>query len=322
MEDIQRELRTVAKRLFQEKKIGLLIGYARGTLPLTSTPVFIREEKAADKLIFDITCGNNLAIYLKKSHTIDMKGAKVAVVGKGCDGRAIIQLVAEGQLKRDDLLIIGVPCDGVVDLKKLREKIDGEEISNCEFEGEEIIVEGKDFKTSFSRSDLLSDSCRGCRYPNPPLYDIFITQPKEPADIQDEYEEVNRFEKLSSKERWQYFQDEISRCIRCYACRNACPMCYCEECFVDQTDPQWFGKSTDLSDSTVFHIVRALHTAGRCVDCGACERACPTNVNLGLLNKKLEKEVRERFGYIPGLHSEETPAMAAYNEEDKQEFIL
>lgn len=322
MEGIQRELRTVVKKLFQEKKIDLLIGYARGSLPLTSTPVFIRENKDVDKLIFDITCGNNLAKYLKKSPAIDMKGAKVAIVGKGCDGRAIIQLVAEGQVSRDNLLIIGVPCDGVVDFRKLREKSDGEEISRCRFEGEEIIVEGKDFKSSFNKSDLLSDSCKRCRYPNPPLYDIFITEPKEPADMKDEYEDVNRFEELSSRERWRYFEDEISRCIRCYACRNVCPMCYCEECFVDQTNPQWFGKSTDLSDSMIFHIVRVLHTAGRCVDCGACERACPMNVNLGLLGKRVEKEVRERFDYVPGLHPDETPAMAAYNEEDKQEFIL
>lgn len=322
MVNLKEELRRTIKGLFEEKKIDLLIGFARGTLPLTSTPIVINGTKDADRLIFDLTCGNNLVKFLQKGRRNDLKDKRIGIVAKGCDGRAIVQFIAEGQIKRDDLFIIGVPCEGVVDLKKIKEKVDNHEISQVRIDDTKIIITGGDLEISLNKADVLADACLRCRYPNPPVYDIFIAEPKKPSDIKDEYDEVDRFEKLSPDERFQYLEHEFSRCIRCYACRNACPMCYCEECFVDQTNPQWFGKGTDISDTLIFHIVRVLHTAGRCVDCGACERACPVNIKLSLLNKRVEKEIKERFGYTPGLDPDETPAMAAFSEEDKQEFIL
>lgn len=322
MDNIEKELRTVIEKLFKEKKINLVIGYTKGTLPLVSTPIFLKEEKDVDKLIFDVSCGNNLVKYLKRHRIVNMKDTKVAIIAKGCDGRAIVQYIAEGQIKRDDVLIIGVPCEGVVDPKKIRSKTNGKEVSQYRIEDKKIILKGNDFEISLNKSDVLSDSCLRCRYPNSPLYDIFITEPTKSVGTKDEYEKVNEFEKLTSSQRWQYFENEMSKCLRCYACRNACPMCYCEDCFVDQSNPQWFGKGTDLSDTIIFHIVRVIHTAGRCVDCGACARACPVNIELDLLNTKAGKEIQERFGYTPGLDPDETPAMAAYDAEDKQEFIL
>jgi Na+-translocating ferredoxin:NAD+ oxidoreductase RnfC subunit len=86
--------------------------------------------------------------------------------------------------------------------------------------------------------------------------------------------------------------------------------------------PSWVGKSMDPSDTMLYHIVRALHLAGRCVDCGACSRACPMNIDLRPMNKKLEKEVRTRFGYDSGVNLEETSVMGSYRAEDAQEFIM
>ncbi|MFO7650426.1 MAG: 4Fe-4S dicluster domain-containing protein [bacterium] len=121
--------------------------------------------------------------------------------------------------------------------------------------------------------------------------------------------------------RWSAFADEATRCIRCYACRQVCPNCYCPVCFVDAGRPTWLGKTTELSDNAVFHLMRALHMAGRCVECGSCARACPMGIDLMKLNRKAAQIVRERFGHTAGMKPDDAPPMAAFDPEDRQEFI-
>jgi ferredoxin len=91
---------------------------------------------------------------------------------------------------------------------------------------------------------------------------------------------------------------------------------------VDQNDPQWIGKTPEITDTMIFHVIRNLHVAGRCVECGACERACPMGLDLLLLNRKAAREVEERFGYVTGLDPDEKPAMADFREDEKQDFIM
>lgn len=311
-------------KLFEDKSVSRVLGFRRGTGPLRSRAALASDAAQAEGLIFDVTCGNNLARQARKTIRDTPGPARLGVVAKGCDGRALMQYMAEGQLKREDVVIIGVRCPGVLDPRKVADRLEGADPVKWRVTGDKFEVETGKQQVVLALDDVLSDSCLRCRYPAPPVYDLLIGEGngERRRGEEDEYAEVAEFENLGPDERWEWFSAQSSKCIRCYACRNACPMCYCEECFVDQTSPQWFGKSTELPDTVMFHLVRALHNAGRCVDCGACERACPLGVKLGLLNQRLEKEVRERFGYVAGLDPEEKPALAAFSEDDRQEFIL
>jgi formate dehydrogenase (coenzyme F420) beta subunit len=118
-----------------------------------------------------------------------------------------------------------------------------------------------------------------------------------------------------------HFDDLLKNCIRCYACRNACPLCYCPTCFVDESRPQWVGKSIDPTDTRTFHFLRAYHCAGRCTDCGACERACPVGIKVRTFTKKLEKDVKELFNFETGLDPDVRPPLDVYKTQDPEEFI-
>jgi len=318
-----KELQEKVKQLLDNNEVEMVIGWGKGSLPLISTPIFIKNSADADKLIFDSTCRNNLTTYLTKDRKrLGKKYDKIGIVVKGCDARSIILYVTENQVKRENVVIIGVPCQGIYESRKIINITDGREVLEQKTEGYQVILKGKDFEIKVPREQVLRDCCLFCRYPDAPEYDHFIGEHRGEIDVQDEFKLVEDFEKKSSAERWQLITEEYSKCIRCYACRNVCPSCYCNYCFVDNNDPQWIGKTPEVTDNIIFHLIRNLHLAGRCVDCGACVSACPVNIDLRPLNKKVEKEMKERFGYTAGLDINEKPAMASYCENEKQDFIL
>ena len=315
MDDITAAMRQTARKLLEEDKVDVIIGFEDGTLPLRSSPCFIRSSDGVERLTWNSSCENNLAQYLPG------RTERVGIIAKGCDSRAIVGLIQEKQIGRDQVVILGVPCQGMIDRKKVEQALEGKEISGAEEKGEEISVQGAGFDKTLPRTDLLHQSCKTCRHRNPRVYDFLLGDKVAESENVDEYADVKEFDRKSAEQRWDYLSNELSKCIRCYACRNACPFCYCRECFVDSSRPQWIGKTTDITDTQLFHLIRALHLAGRCVGCAACERACPMGVNLMMLNKKLEEDVEELFGYKAGLSLEELPPLATYKPEDQQEFI-
>ncbi|MBM4347859.1 MAG: hypothetical protein FJ107_06955 [Deltaproteobacteria bacterium] len=163
--------------------------------------------------------------------------------------------------------------------------------------------------------------CQVCTHRTPLHADVLIGDPVEESSLVDLHPDVKALEGKSPEERWDFFQKEISRCIRCYACREACPMCYCTECFVDSSRPRWIEKSLSPSDLAFYHIVRAYHQTGRCTGCGACERACPMDIRLTHLTQKLNQEVKDLYGFETGIQPETLPPLSTFNPEDEQEFI-
>lgn len=317
------ELQNKISEILQNKEAEIVIAWERGSLPLVASPVFITKPEDAVKAIFDYTCRNNLSTYLTKDRRRLAKDyKKIALVVKGCDARSVVLYLTENQVKREQITIIGVPCEGIIENKKVSSVTNGKEVLGKTVKDDKITLQGRDFEITVPLQDVLRDSCLTCRYPDALEYDYFIGEPRSERVIEDEYSQVDDFEKLTSEERWNFIKDEYSRCIRCYACRNVCPSCYCNECFVDHNNPQWIGKTPEVTDNIIFHLIRNLHLAGRCVDCGACESACPVNLNLRILSKKVEKEMKDRFGYTAGLDPNEKPAMASYKEDEKQDFIM
>ena len=131
-----------------------------------------------------------------------------------------------------------------------------------------------------------------------------------------------RIDLMNPQERFAFWHSEFSRCIKCYACRQACPMCYCRRCIVDCNQPQWLNTSSHTLGSFEWNIVRAFHLAGRCVECGNCDRACPVNIPLRLINKKMAEEVLGSFDHFAGMSSTQEPVLASFKKDDSETFIL
>jgi heterodisulfide reductase subunit C len=134
-------------------------------------------------------------------------------------------------------------------------------------------------------------------------------------------EMLDKLEKMTPPERWDFWIRELSPCFKCYACRAACPMCYCSRCTVDFNQPQWIPVPSHELGNLEWHIMRAVHLAGRCIDCDACYNACPLAIPLNLLTKRMLQDAKENFGgYQPSLKAEHL--MSTFKPEDKENFIM
>ncbi len=333
MENIEKKLREEARRLLDEKRVDVVVGYEAGTLPMTGTPCFITAPEGADKLVWNAFCTQNLAKFVhdlisqhrnsqKRVKPEDRKKKVVGVVARGCTTRSIVLCLQERQYDRDEVVILGVPCTGYVERKKLSAALGGEEVLGGVVAGDSLTVNTPAGERKLALKDVLADCCLACRYNNPVISDVMLGEKAPPMDVDREYEEVTAFENLPVEERWAYFEKEMAKCIRCYACRQACPSCYCPTCFADQSQPQWVGIGEDATDTQVFQIMRLYHMVGRCVDCGSCVSVCPMGVDLRKFLKKIEKDVVELFDSRVGISPEDKPALAAYSEHDKEDFIF
>ncbi len=155
---------------------------------------------------------------------------------------------------------------------------------------------------------------------NPVIYDILLGEEIKAAQ-KSPYSVLEQLESMGRDERWAFWKKELDRCVRCYACRKACPMCYCDPCFVEQTQPQWADKSPNSAGNLMYHLTRFYHLAGRCIDCGECSRACPVDIPLYLFHKELSKECEEMFGQKAGMDINAKPVMVDFKVEDSNDIL-
>jgi len=314
MSEYTEKMRQIAGRLLKDCTVEMVIGFRKGTMPMMNEPCFITAPEDADSLVWDSNCGINLANYLTN------RKEKIAVFAKGCDSRNIVNHIVENKIQRDQLHIIGVPCTGMIDKRKIHGMVDGEILKVTETE-ETVKVRTAEAETLLDKKEVLQNNCALCIHRNPVISDEMLADPVEEQTDIDRYADVRKIEEMGDEEKWQFFEDLLAPCIRCYACRNACPLCYCPTCFVDESKPQWVGKGQDPIDIRTFHFLRAYHCAGRCTDCGACQRACPVGIDMRLLTRKLEKDCQEQFGWEAGLSLDSRPALDVYQANDPEAFI-
>jgi ferredoxin len=133
---------------------------------------------------------------------------------------------------------------------------------------------------------------------------------------------LDKLNRLSPEERFKWWQNELSKCIKCYACRQACPLCYCTRCAVEVNQPQWIPVKSNTHGNMEWHILRAMHLAGRCISCGECGRACPVGIPCHLLTIHLADQTQEYFNVHSGTSDKMKSVLSVYEPGDKENFII
>ncbi len=331
------KLRDEVKKLLQNKDMKYVIGWTAGSYGLRISPVFIEDPKDLDKLVWSPFCINSLAVYPTLEEKLPLpRGTpedtrRIGIVVKGCDSRGLVQILSEKGFPREHVVILGIPCTGQIDPDKfLPLLVDKGVAKNIKMTDIDVTDQNDKFKFKINniefesaKAEVIYDKCLTCKYPNPILFDIQLAPQVEPrAKAGEGYEKVAELSSMTDDERWAYWAEKFERCIRCYACRDICPVCYCKECLTEKWEPDWINKSKNLTENTMFHITRALHLAGRCIDCHECERTCPVGIPLLEIYKRIEKEIIDQFDYEPGLESEAKPVFSTFNPDDPGQFIL
>ena len=314
----QEKLQNEAKDLLESGKVECIIGFEPGTIKFTTTPVVITDKNDVERLVVNRFITNNLA-----KQIIHLKG-KAAIVAKGCDSRSIVSLIQDHKISRDNVVIIGVPCEGLIDINKIQQLTGKErdEIDDIIREGDKVIVTTGKEKKEFALKDVIYAHCLSCDMPTPQEYDVLLGDPgAPPADKAVSLTGITDLENMSPEQRYEFWKAQMQKCTRCYACRNVCPACYCERCFVEETEPQWIESVPNWQDNLMFQIIRNMHVAGRCTDCGNCERACPVGIPLRSLSKKMYDIVDETFHFKAGSDKNEQPLMASYEQNEAEEMI-
>ena len=276
-----------AKELLSNGTVNRVIGWEKGLFEDDQTPrVFTSVEELDKDFIYDDYSVATVSKYLIKE---TKKEGKILAFLKANDTYSFNQLVKEHRVNRDNVYIVAVPSNGEAQKGKIHVVYD--EIMDT------------DGKISAKKEESLED--------------------KETFN-KERFEMIAKLEAMTADERFAFWQNELSKCIRCNACRNVCPACTCEQCVFDNPKSGVSQKAAaDSFEEKMFHIIRAFHVAGRCTDCGECSRVCPQNIPLYLLNRKYIKDVDEIYGeYQAGEDTESRAPLNTYKTDDVEPSIV
>ena len=318
MQKITREqLIAKASELLSNGTVSCVLGWGKGEFGYDVTPtVFKTVEELNDGFVFNDFCGANFSKYLvAKTQKLD---GKILVFLKPCDTYSFNQLLTEHRFDREKVYAVGIPCEGMADVTKLK-TLAGDGILSIEESGTDVKVETLyDGVKTIAFEDILAERCINCKSKKHVAYDELLGDDGQVLDSK-RFDEVEKLENMTEDERFEFWQGELSRCIRCNACRNICPACTCEKCVFDnpKSGAETKNPTEDSFEEKMFHIIRAFHVAGRCTDCGECSRVCPQNIPLHLLNRKFIKDINEFYGeYQAGAEVGSRAPLVNYTTED------
>ena len=291
---MQKRLMEKAAALLQSGEVQRVLGWKKGEFFYDLTPaVFSSKEEVEQDFVFSPFAGANLSKYLIAQ---SRKGGKVAVFLKPCDSYSCVQLLKEHRIWRENVYIVGIACDGMCDIEKIR-AAGAKGILSVTRDGDNLQIDTLYGAMTMAKADAHAERCISCKSRKLVAYDEKIGEDGDVIENSGRFDMVAKLEAMTAEERFEFWRSELSKCIRCNACRDVCPACTCEKCVFDNANSGISQKAAASSfEENMYHIIRAFHVASRCTDCGECSRVCPQNIPLHLLNRKFIKDINEFYG--------------------------
>ncbi len=301
-----------AKELLENGVVNRVLGWTKGEFCYDVSPKVFNSVEELNSFVYNGFCGANLSKYLINE---SKKEGKILVFLKPCDTYSFNQLIKEHRINSANVYVINIECQGKFDIEKFNqngiefvESID-EAVDSVKVNGDKVL----------SRNDVKLERCLVCNKKHVVDAEIIEFNEKKPADS-DRFEMVKKLEAMTADERFAFWKQELSKCIRCNACRNVCPACNCTKCVFDNPNSEVSSKANANSfEEQMFHIIRAFHVAGRCTDCGECSRVCPQNIPLHLLNRKFISDIDRLYGeYQAGEDATSKGPLTSFTKEDAE----
>ncbi len=309
-----------AKELLADGTVNRVMGWKRGEFSYDITPAVFEtaEELDAEFVCDDLTQANVSKYLIKESR----KEGKILALLKPCDTYSFNQLVKEHRIIRENVYVIGIPGGPKIDIEKIKAKeISG--ILSVKNEDYTLKIETIYGTETMPYYEAISGKCENCKSKKHVVFDELIGEDGDVLES-NRFEMVEKLENMTAQERYDFWRDQLSKCIRCNACRNVCPACTCENCVFDNPKSGIDNKAAaDSFEENMFHIIRAFHVAGRCTDCGECSRVCPQNIPLHLLNRKFIKDINSLYGeYQAGADTTSRAPLNDYSTDDCEPSIV
>ena len=315
------ELILKAKSLLESGEVARVLGWRKGENAWDVEPAFFTTAEELEGFVYNGFCGANLSKYMIEASKLE---GKTLVFLKPCDTYSFNQLIKEHRVDREKAYIVGVGCKGKLSIHKIDFPgildIQGAGYPDC---AETLTVSTLYGDKEIAYKDAMLERCHVCKGKEHKVYDELLGESCDTADA-DRFAQVAAIEAMSPEEKFAFFQAELSKCIRCNACRNVCPACSCRKCVFDSTKYDSAQKANTTSfEEKMFHIIRAFHVAGRCTDCGECSRVCPQGIPLHLFNRKFIKDINELYGdYQAGQDTDSKGPLTSFTTDDAEPSIV
>jgi len=311
------ELMKKAISLLESGEVARVLGWKRGENGYDHEPFVFETVESLKDFVYDGFCGANLSKYMI---ALSAKEGKTLVFLKPCDSYSFQQLCNEHRVNREKAYIVGVGCKGKLAVSRIAADGILEVLGGDYPDAKEMLT----VKTLYGDvevpyKDAMLERCHVCKGKDHVIYDELLGESVDTVDA-DRFAEVEKIEAMSPEEKFAYFREELSKCIRCNACRNVCPACSCRKCVFDSTAFDSAQKANATSfEENMFHIIRAFHVAGRCTDCGECSRVCPQGIPLHLFNRKFIKDINKLYGeYQAGAEAVERSPLTSFCKDDAE----